>query len=322
MNSAVSGGGPAAGRAPAKLILMGEHFVVYGAPALAVPVPALAIEATIVPKARSGEDPHRPEPSPDPRSGQQSIDSRSHLEACVDIACRRFGLDPSLHDVRIHSRIPIGAGLGSSAALSVAVGKAAARLAGLTDPDRIESAVRETSLEAERLAHGRPSGIDTEVCLTGRPLLFAKGAPVRPLGLDRASRIGLVIIDTGRSSGTADMVARAARFRQRSKERFAALMHETEAAVLSAAQALLRADTVRLGRLMNDQHRRLVEIGVSSPELEGVVEAALASGAAGAKLSGAGGGGVAAAVCEPSRLGSVRDRLCSSGHTVVAAAEL
>ncbi len=299
-------GGWAVGRAPAKLILMGEHFVVHGSSALAVPVDALQLEATariLTPGARL----------------PATTKDTAHLEFCKVLACQSFGLDPAMVSVEVRSEIPVGAGMGSSAALSVAIGLAVGRLAGREKILGFRKTVREISMAAEKRAHGNPSGIDTEVCVTGRSLLFTKGQPPRYLDMNAEGRVGLVVMDTGVSASTAQMVALAAQYASRHAERFAALARATARDVERAAAALERGEVEDLGRLMRGQHDRLVEIGVSTSELDRAVDAAMEAGAYGAKLSGSGGGGVAVAVCRPKHLADVVHRIQAAGIRVAAA---
>ncbi len=295
-------GGEAVGRAPGKLILMGEHFVVHGAPAVAVPVEALRLEV----RARLGV----------PEGAFPREDPGPHARLCLELACRRFGVDPGRISVEIQSDLPVGAGMGSSAALSVAMALAVGRLAGRESRTGFLDAVREVSLEAERAAHGRPSGIDTEVCLLRRGILFEKGAPVRYL--DPGGQMALVVVLAGPGARTADMVALAEAFRRNNPLRYEELLHESIRAAHEAARALEAGDAEGLGRLMNQQHSRLQELGVSTAELDRVVSEAVRAGACGAKLSGAGGGGVAIAVCRPETARQVADGLAQGGFQVLA----
>lgn len=299
------------GRSPAKLILMGEHFVVYGSPALAIPVPALMLSVRAYQLGPSMSIPVRTEVTATARErpGVESIPASSHLLSCRDLACARLGLDPDELGISVESSIPVGAGLGSSAALSVAMARALAALAGLAGDTETDHLVRSISLDAEKLAHGRPSGVDTEVCLTERPLLFSTHQKPSPLSEKKPSRLGFLVLDTGESASTAEMVERVAGFRRASFARFESLQAETSECVTQAAFALERGDHHDLGRFLGLQQQRLDEIGVSTPSLERLVEQALDAGASGAKLSGSGGGGVVVAVCSISDMEKVRGRL-------------
>lgn len=290
----------ATGRAPAKAILMGEHFVVHGSPALAVPVHALQIRVTLKEGA--------PQPLDD------------HLHYCLSVAQEQLGNGARLPErLEVESTIPMGTGLGSSAALSLAVARAVAAAAGR---QVAEETLRELSMRCERRAHGRPSGIDTEVCLTGRPVWLVPGQPPEPLDAGEAPRIGLIVALASEGVSTAGMIARVERFRQAAPERFQELQRFTGRLTTEARERLLDGDAARLGLLMAQQHETLREIGVSSPELDRAASRVTEAGAAGAKLSGSGGGGVVIAVATADELPQVAARARRAGLDVLSAARI
>lgn len=293
----------AEGTAPGKVILIGEHFVVHGAPALAVPVPSLGLTVRL--ERRQGT--------------AATAAPEGHLGFCLETVLGALGVDPAGVTVTVESTIPVGSGMGSSAALSVAMARAGAELAGLV-PDAARE--RELSMRCERAAHGRPSGIDTEVCVTGGPV-WAEAGLFTPLGPEAGKGAGLVVLFAGQGGATAEMVARVGAFREGAPERFAELAAETRERCLGVRERLVRgADLAGLGALLTAQHGALREIGVSTPGLDRVVAAALDAGAAGAKLSGAGGGGAAVAVAPVAGIEALGRRLSSGGHRVVAAGPL
>lgn len=285
----------ARGRAVAKAILVGEHFVVHGVPALAVPVPGVELEAEL-----------RLEAGPPPGG---------HLGRCLQLLAEHWGgPGPEALTVRIRSGIPVGAGLGSSAALSVALARAYAGLAGRPeDPAEI----RRLSLACERLAHGNPSGIDTEVALTARPIRFERGRPPREAAV--SPDVGLVVIDTGTSAPTAPLVAAVARRREADPEGFAAQAEQARGVVEAAEAALAEGRVDDLGAALDAAHRLLAALGVSSPVLDRAVEAAREAGAAGAKLTGSGGGGAVLAVCPAPHAEPLAAELARRGFRVPAA---
>jgi mevalonate kinase len=327
---------------------MGEHFVVYGTPALAVPVAGLELCAEIIgsePECRGGSraEPGSGEPAfadslPKGSAEPTNIEPRSHLHACLELACMYFDVPACGLDVEVCSSIPIGAGLGSSAAVSVAVARAVAELRGRADGVDLVESIRSVSMEAERRAHGKPSGIDTEVCLTGCALRFTKGSTPQRLELGRpasgagpngagpngagSGSVGIVVMNTGIPSSTARMVALAGEYARENSRRFERLSEETGKAVDSAARALIDGDAPWLGQLMTDQHGRLKEIGVSCADIETLVTAALEEGALGAKLSGAGGGGVVVAACEAADAAGLASRLEERRVDVLAATRI
>ncbi|MBI5490702.1 MAG: mevalonate kinase [Deltaproteobacteria bacterium] len=286
----------ARGRATGKVIVAGEHFVVYGAPAIAVPLPAATLEVEIR-EAAGG-------PAP-----------QGHVAECARIARERWGgPDPAAVSIVVRSGIPVAAGLGSSAALSVALARAWAGMVGRA-PDDAE--LREVSLACERVAHGAPSGIDTEVAVTGRAVRFVRGESPRPQAV--APGIGLIVIDTGTPASTRTMVEAVARRRTEDPARFERLLAETSAVVAAVGDALAAGDVTRLGTALDAAQPLLAAVGVSTPGLERAVAAVRAAGAAGAKLTGKGGGGTVIATCRERDAPLLAERLRDEGWTVVAA---
>jgi len=309
--------------APAKLILMGEHFVVYGCPAIAIPVPGLELQATLRYEPESfqfsdsGICSSSSEILRDSTNGSSGIRPRTHLQSCVHISARHFGMDPERLHVEVCSSIPVGSGLGSSAAVSVAVARAVAGLVDGLDSAELSASIRKISIEAETLAHGKPSGIDTEVCITQRAVRFVKGSEPDVVRWGRSPRIGLVLMNTGVPSSTSHMVARASKYIQRNSAGFERLRKEYIKDLEKTCAALEEGDYKALGVLADRQHERLRILEVSSPELEKLVITARALGANGAKLSGAGGGGVAFAVCEGGEEERLGEKLRAEGIDVV-----
>ena len=286
----------ATGKAGGKAILAGEHFVVHGAPAIAVPLPGVGLEAQLGLPSRGA-----------PPSG--------HVAACLRVVAERWGgPDPAGLSVIIRSDIPIGAGLGSSAALSVALARAAARWLGRSVDD---GELREVSLACERIAHGNPSGVDTEVAVTGQAVRFVRGEPPRALGV--AANLGLVVCDTEAPASTREMVEAVARLRAADPAGFERRLRRAAELVDDAERALATGDLGALGRALDENQELLAAIGVSTPGIERLVAAARRAGAAGAKLTGKGGGGTVIAVCAATATTAVTDMLRQGGWKVVAA---
>lgn len=289
----------ASGRAGAKAILAGEHFVLYGCPAIAAPVPGLdlTVDLTIV---------------------REAVAHEGHVAECLLLMRERFGgPPPESVCAAIRSTIPIGAGLGSSAALSVAVARAWAALVGF---DASAEDIRAASLACERIAHGNPSGVDTEVALSGRAVRFVRGAAPSPIRI--TAGIGLVAIDTGVVSPTAEQVAEVARRREADGAAFGAALDRAAGAAAAVERALAAGAAAALGRAFADAHVALEAIGIVNDAVRGAVDAALTAGAAGAKVTGAGGGGVVIAATDAARIGDLVERLGAAGARVVAAGPL
>jgi mevalonate kinase len=188
--------------------------------------------------------------------------------------------------------VPAAAGLGSSAALAVALTRA---LAGFTGKALEVAAVEEVAAAAERCFHGNPSGIDVAIAARGGMGLYRRGQGLTPID---AAPLSLVIGLSGEPRSTAAMVqkvadARAARPAAVDAELAALGAGAERAAALVCAPVV---DTSELGEIFTDAHARLASLGVSAPVLDEMVAAATAAGATGAKLTGGGGGGAVIAL--------------------------
>lgn len=277
----------ATGFACGKLILTGEHSVVYGFPAIAV---GLSLGTRVTLKAVEG---------PTLLDGAEP-DAR--LAEALARALPAEGLR-----VTIDSDLPVGCGMGSSAALSVALVRARAVLAREVLSPAVEFS---RSLELEAVFHGTPSGLDNTVAAYGGAIRFERGAPPRFEQIP-SPRCTLVVLESGEAGDTATLVAGV---RQR---------HPANRPILEAMGALTTAieasldDLANLGPLLTENHQRLRELGVSTPTLDALVDLALQHGALGAKLSGAGGGGVVLALVQsPDQLTSAANAAGIRSHVV------
>ncbi|MBN2361543.1 MAG: mevalonate kinase [Deltaproteobacteria bacterium] len=274
-----------------KAILFGEHAVVYGVPAIAIPIDRhLSVEVI-----GSG---HGPELAADcwkvaVRLDVEQPDARA-LQQAFGLALDLTPRCPHRIIARVDSEIPRSAGLGSSAALSVALVRALAGYAGesLAPDEELSRAA-----EIEKIFHANPSGIDHSVVAIGRPIVFRKQGGAEA-GVDLGRIFKLVIATAGSHGGTAARVQALARRRQSMAElyqnAFAAIGQVVERALL----ALKKGDAAEVGALMDFNQGLLNALGVSSPELERGLGVAREAGALGAKLSGAGGGGAFLALCD------------------------
>jgi mevalonate kinase len=274
--------------APGKIIIFGEHAVVYGRPAIAVPVNQVRARAAIMaePKKPTGEVfidapdinlntslAELPEDHPIKQtiSGVKATLGISSLPACT---------------VRITSTIPVSAGMGSGAAVSAALIRALSGFLGHTLPDE---KVSELVFEVEKIYHGTPSGIDNSVITYAQPVYYVRGEPIETLLIKQP--ITLVVGDTGTSSPTADTVGDVRRAWDSDRNRYEAYFDRIADISKNARIIIESGDPEGLGPLMDLNHELLKEIGVSSPELDYLVETARKAGALGAKLSGGGRGG-------------------------------
>ncbi len=300
--------------ASGKIILFGEHAVVYGRPAIAVPVAQVRAIATITPaQPGSGLTLDLPDVGEQWQvTGQATTQPLVHVAA---LAASQLGLIP-LPDwvITLRSAIPVASGLGSGAAAATAIVKAMAAAAGRPlAPADVSALV----FESETLFHGTPSGIDNTVIAYEQPVWFVRGQAPQPFRIGRAYTI--VIGDTGIASPTRLAVGDVRAGWQAEPARFEALFDGVESIVDAARQSIESGDVAALGPLMDKNHRLLQAMGVSSPELDALCQAARDAGAAGAKLSGGGRGGNMIALAPAGRAETIASALLAAGavRTVV-----
>ncbi len=272
--------------APGKVILFGEHAVVYGQPAIAVPVTQVKARAAIETGLEGQGITIIAEDLEQSYSLEQAPPDDA-LRAIVVSTLERIGVGTK-HDlaITVSSTIPIARGLGSGAAVSTAIVRALSQhFENLLSPQAVSALVYET----EKIHHGTPSGIDNTVVAFEKPVYFVKDQKIEIFSVKRPFL--LAIADTGIASPTKIAVSHVRRGWERERDKYDEIFDEIGTIAEMGRQAIERGEIETVGRLMNENHRLLQLIGVSSPELEGLVEAARQSGALGAKLSGAGRGG-------------------------------
>lgn len=274
--------------APGKIILFGEHAVVYGRPAIAAPVSQVQAQVTVAaaPRQPAGEILIQA-PDVGLRARLADLPTDHPLRRAVEETQRALGVARlpacTLH---IASTIPVASGLGSGAAVSVALVRALAAFLGHSLPDEQVSAL---AFEVEKLHHGTPSGVDNTVITYACPVYFVRGQPIERLRL--AAPFTLAIGDTGIASPTALAVGDLRRAWQVDPARYEPLFDAAGEIARAARRALEAGTPEACGPLMDENHRLLQGMGVSCPELDILVSAARAAGALGAKLSGGGRGG-------------------------------
>ena len=293
--------------APGKIILLGEHAVVYGRPALAVPVSEVQARAEVTPSALPGV--HLLAPDIALEAELTYLDPQHPLARAVSLVFEHLGV-PKPPDITIciSSTIPVASGLGSGAAVSVAVMRALAGYLGQTLPDEQVSTL---AFEVEKLHHGTPSGIDNSVVTFARPVYFIKGQPIEILA--PGSPFFLVVGDTGIPAPTKESVADVRRLWQAQPARIDPLLDAIGDLSAAARGNLLTGDWQAMGALMNANHTLLQELTVSCPALDNLVAAAMDSGALGAKLSGGGRGGNMVALVNKENAPAVAGALRKAG---------
>lgn len=268
-----------------KAIVLGEHAVVYGHPAVAGAL-ARGVRCRIAATRAAG--PIRVRISP------WDVEVTTDDDHAIAVALRALVDAVGCHDVHIdidvEAELPPAAGLGSSAALSVALVRALARAANLSfshdDVERCADA-------AERCFHSRPSGIDVALATRGGFGVFRRGSGLEPID---APPLPVAVGLSGEPRKTAEIVERVARARQTATTATDAMLGRLGEAAMNGVTALGTGDLGTLGELMNEAHHILGELGVSSAGLDALASSARQSGALGAKLTGAGGGGAVIAI--------------------------
>ncbi|HSM57286.1 MAG TPA: mevalonate kinase [Candidatus Sulfomarinibacteraceae bacterium] len=298
--------------APGKVILFGEHAVVYGQPAIAAPVTQVRAVATV----EDAPDPGVRLVTPD--LGQDYLLANAAeedaLATAVRIVQQAAGLEqlPSLI-ISVNSDIPIASGLGSGAATSAAVIRALARHLGCDDLAR-DQIVCDLTYEVEKIYHGTPSGIDNTVVALERLVYFVRQQPRNRIEtFSVAEPLHLLVGDTGHRSSTRAVVGDVRRQWQDDPARFEAIFTGCGRIAQEARQAIETGELAAAGRLMQENQRLLQEMTVSSPQLDQLVRAANEAGALGAKLSGAGRGGNMIALVQEKTRDDVRSALLRAG---------
>ena len=292
-----------------KIILLGEHAVVYGRPAIALPIP-LAVEAAI----RKGGD------------GINVVIPRWGVEQKVRVTnpgftgiiaqmLEQLGLDKENMTIEVFPHIPRAMGLGGSSALAVAIIRAIdhAYKLGLND-----GRINELAFECEKAAHGTPSGVDNTVATYGSPLYYQR-RDEQPLfsTVKLGQPLELVIGMTGKESLTADTVAKVRASWQQYPERYETIFDQIGHLTMSASDAVKSGQLNELGELMNLCHGYLNALQLSTPELEEMIHVARQNGAVGAKLTGGGGGGSMIALC-PDSSAAVKAAIEAAGFRTLA----
>ncbi len=287
--------GEGRGRGFRKAILINEHFVVYGVPAVAVPVfrpvevsvelhrPGKGIRLWGFPGAGKGGD------------GEMVQAARAVMQG--------LGIDPEPGELRIRCRddLPNWSGLGSSAGFCVALARALCEALGRSCPDET---INRAAYQGERIFAANPSGIDNTVATYGRSLWYVRGRTPPWEWIRTAGPLRLVIGSSGLPASTREQVERVARFKEERPSVFSALLEEAGALVRKARGELEVGDWPSLGESMNQGHAMLRRLGVSHGVLDEMVAFCLREGALGAKLTGAGGGGCMIALVEDAELGT------------------
>ena len=255
-----------------KVILFGEHFVVYGVPALALGISNKAIVE--ITKSDSLE---------------YASDTPGTIPELTTKAIQNVLVAMNIKDafqVHLKGDLPTFGGLGSSAAFCVAIARAFDKYYEL---NLRNEQINAYAYEGEKAFHGNPSGVDNAIATYGGAIKFIRGKGHEQIKI--GASIHFVIGITGVSSPTAKMVAEVKKFKEEEPEQFQNLCDQAGEIIKKGEKALANVDLELIGELMNENQFLLRAIGVSIEQNEAIIKAALSAGALGAKVTGGGGGG-------------------------------
>lgn len=305
--------------APGKIILFGEHAVVYGQPAIAIPVSRVKTTARIYPNLTGAQGSIRIQ--------AEDIDLDAELSTLPEhhplAAAIHFTIDavrpqhiPAI-SIQVTSAIPISAGMGSSAATSIAIIGALAAFLGKPLP---ASKVSNLAYEVEKIHHGTPSGVDNTVIAYQLPVYYIKNEPIEFLKINQPTN--WVIADTGEKTPTREMVSAVRELHANDPDRVANIVRKIGEVTKNARSPLIEGNVTRLGALMDENQRLLEQLELSSPKLDTLIKVAKSAGASGAKLSGGGRGGNIIAVASPDKIEQINASLNEAGAVRVITTRL
>jgi mevalonate kinase len=284
-----------------KVILLGEHAVVYGHPALAGALEGGATVATQlgrgclhVPAWQLTVDP--------------LVDDQRSIATAYRALREQLGVgSTSPIDLVLRFQIPTGAGLGSSAAMAVALARALAVAHQLPVDD---AQIAAAAMASETVIHGRPSGLDHTMAIGHGFGVFTRAAGLEPVRAPHPIR--LIVGHTGRERDTRGRVARIAELRNQREGEVSARFDAIAGLVARGRAAVERGAFGELGAAMNENQRHLSALEASCPEIERLCGLAHDAGAVGAKLTGGGGGGCVIALA-PGREAAVEHAFTGAG---------
>ena len=299
--------------APGKIILFGEHAVVYGRPALAIPVTQIHADVEVLDSARAGIWIHAPDVNL--HAELNTLPSDHPLASVIHNFLFLFRVTPFPNlEVNISSTIPVASGLGSGAAVTVALIRALSAHLARPMPDEEINAF---AYEIEKLHHGTPSGIDNTVITYAMPVYFVKRQTIEMFKV--GTPFTIVIGDTGISAPTKESVGDVRKLWEADKPKWENIFDKVGEVTEEARKNIESGKWELLGKLMDQNHTLLQEMTVSSPELDRLVSAARSAGALGAKLSGGGRGGNMIALVNANVADSVARSILEAGaqHIII-----
>ena len=297
-----------------KIILFGEHAVVYGRPAIAVPVTHVQATVTIEP-SEHGLIIHAADI--DRSIAVDPANPIDPLTSIVNLTLEHLNCPLPDLTITVHSTIPIASGLGSGAAVSTAIVRALAQWFNA----RLDNAeINALVYEVEKLYHGTPSGIDNTVIVYQQPVYFIRGEAIQTFTVARPFKVA--IGNTGVASSTKITVGDVRKGWEIDRARYEAWFDRIGAIVQQARSAIESGAIERLGSLLDQNQVLLRDLDVSSVELERLIFAAKQAGASGAKLVGGGRGGNMIALVDDRNVEAITAALKDAGAVSVIVTEI
>lgn len=278
------------GTAHSKIILMGEHAVVYDYPAIALPFTSANVRVMITPS----QSEHTNLYSSYYRGAlKDAPDSLDNLKEAIDVTLSSFKLEPTSMDITIDSTIPSGRGMGSSAAVSVALVRSLCDFYGVAISDY---QLRFIVNQAEVIAHESTSGLDTLLAISNQPFIYHKSGTAKSFHFNLDAY--LVVADSNMPGQTKVAVGKVRQLKEARPAFIQTAMQAIGGFVQQAVEAIQDKNILELGRLMTYNHYYLNQLEISNPLIDRIVNAAWLAGALGAKLTGGGLGGCIIALAQ------------------------
>lgn len=296
--------------ASAKVILLGEHAVVYHQPAIAVPITSLRSIVEVIPSTVFKIIARDLNIELDGSSDQPFVQMVRRI-------CHQANRPLPPFTFIIYSQIPVASGLGSGASIATALARAVFQVLVL---DVSIEVINEHVYEVEKVFHGSPSGIDNTVISYEKPILYIRSQPINVIR--KFVHFILVIANTGVEAPTKQAVGDVRALYESAPDRVTPVFIRIGEIVMSGFNAMQNGHIPMLGDLMNENHALLQQLTVSSPQLDHLVDAARYGGALGAKLSGGGRGGNMIALVSRESATNVAQHLYDAGANQVFITEV
>lgn len=291
------------GKSVSKIILSGEHAVVHGSPAIALPVFDCMSYSEALKSNLKGLIINAPQIN-EKFLIQEYKTICNPLELTVLNFLKEYDLEIPNIEIKIRSDIPIASGMGSGASISSSIIKSLCKYFNL---DLSNEKIYDLVYEIEKIYHGNPSGIDPKVIVYESPFYFIRNKLFEKI--DIKTQFDIIIIDSGIRSTTKEVVNWVGNQKNIYQDKYNKLFNEISDISNTLRDELKTDNIANIGHLMNLNHDLLVEVGVSNSTLDDIVSISKECGALGAKLSGAGRGGIVIALSDPEKTLDVIEKL-------------